>query len=105
MPSDDNDDEAKYSVFGNDAANTPEGSGEDARVDPEAVDLGDGDDGCPKCGSEETETDEIATTGTGLTKMFDVQNRSFVVVSCANCGYSELYKGQSTGNAIDFFVG
>ncbi|MDZ5811132.1 zinc ribbon domain-containing protein [Halorubrum sp. AD140] len=105
MPSDDNDDEAKYSVFGNDAANTPKGSGEDARVDPEAADLGDGDDGCPKCGSEETETDEIATSGTGLTKMFDVQNRAFVVVSCANCGYSELYKGQSTGNAIDFFIG
>ncbi|MFW6317762.1 MAG: zinc ribbon domain-containing protein [Halorubrum sp.] len=103
MPSD-NDDEVEYSVFGNDAANTPEGSGEDARVDPKAVDLGDGG-GCPKCGSEETETDEIATSGTGLTKLFDVQNRKFVVVSCANCGYSELYKGQSTGNAIDFFIG
>jgi hypothetical protein len=52
MPSDDNDDEAEYSVFGNDAANTPEGSGENAQVGPEAVDLGDGDDGCPKCGTE-----------------------------------------------------
>jgi predicted nucleic-acid-binding Zn-ribbon protein len=37
--------------------------------------------------------------------MFDVQNRSFLVVSCADCGYSELYKGQSSGNAIDFFLG
>jgi predicted nucleic-acid-binding Zn-ribbon protein len=62
-------------------------------------------DGCPKCGDTETETDEIATSGTGLTKMFDVQNRSFVVVSCTNCGYSELYKGQSSGDAIDFFLG
>lgn len=37
--------------------------------------------------------------------MFDVQNRRFVVVSCAECGYSEPYKGQSSGNAIDFFLG
>ncbi|WP_050033073.1 zinc ribbon domain-containing protein [Halorubrum halophilum] len=61
--------------------------------------------GCPKCGGEETETDEIATSGTGLTKMLDVQNRQFTVVSCADCGYSELYKGRSTGDAIDFFIG
>ncbi|WP_281195265.1 zinc ribbon domain-containing protein [Halorubrum sp. F4] len=77
-----------------------------SRADADAETLGsDGDAGCPKCGGEETETDEIATSGTGLTKLFDVQNRRFVVVSCANCGYSELYKGQSTGDAIDFFIG
>jgi len=106
MPSnDDGGDEVEYSVFGNDSANVPSESDEAARTDPKAVDFGDGDDGCPKCGGEEVETDEIATSGTGLTKLFDVQNRSFVVVSCADCGYSELYKGQSKGNAIDFFVG
>lgn len=104
MPSE-NDDDVEYSVFGNDSADASGTPDDETRTDPEAVDLGGRDDGCPKCGSEETETDEIATSGTGLTKMFDVQNRSFVVVSCANCGYSELYKGQSTGNAIDFFVG
>jgi predicted nucleic-acid-binding Zn-ribbon protein len=104
MPSD-NDDDVEYSVFGNDSGQRPERSGDEAKAGPDAADFGDGDDGCPKCGSTETETDEIATSGTGLTKMFDVQNRSFVVVSCANCGYSELYKGQSTGDAIDFFVG
>ncbi|WP_144799358.1 zinc ribbon domain-containing protein [Halorubrum depositum] len=112
MPSDDTD-ETEYSVFGNEPSDDWADAGDDRRADPDSTRPGDGseslatgeDDGCPKCGSEETETDEIATSGTGLTKMFDVQNRSFVVVSCANCGYSELYKGQSTGNAIDFFVG
>lgn len=103
MPSE-NDDEVEYSVFGNDSADAP-GESDDARVEPEPTDLDDRDGGCPKCGAEETETDEIATSGTGFTKLFDVQNRSFVVVSCADCGYSELYKGQSRGNAIDFFVG
>jgi hypothetical protein len=63
------------------------------------------DSGCPKCGHTETTTDEIATSGTGLTKMFDVQNRSFTVVSCADCGYSELYRGQSSGNVVDLFFG
>ncbi|WP_247729752.1 zinc ribbon domain-containing protein [Halovivax limisalsi] len=65
----------------------------------------DGDRGCPKCGHTETETDEISTTGGGLSKMFDIQNRSFQVVSCTNCGYSELYRGQSSGNMIDLFLG
>jgi Predicted nucleic-acid-binding protein containing a Zn-ribbon domain len=53
--------------------------------------------GCPKCGHEETEVDQISTTGSGLSKYFDVQNRSFTVIS--------LYKGQSSGNAVDIFLG
>ncbi|NHX36351.1 MULTISPECIES: zinc ribbon domain-containing protein [Halolamina] len=74
---------------------------------PPTDDLGrqDREDGCPKCGHTETEIDEIATSGTGLSKMFDVQNRQFDVVSCANCGYSELYRGQSSGNMVDLFLG
>ena len=61
--------------------------------------------GCPKCGNAETEIDEISTTGGGLSKMLDIQNRRFHVVSCTNCGYSELYKGQSSGDMIDLFLG
>jgi predicted nucleic-acid-binding Zn-ribbon protein len=114
MPSENDDDEVEYSVFGTESDDEWADAEDGGRADSESVRTGDrsdrslavGDaDGCPKCGSEKTETDEIATSGTGLTKMFDVQNRKFVVVSCANCGYSELYKGQSTGNAVDFFVG
>ncbi|OYR54373.1 zinc ribbon domain-containing protein [Halorubrum halodurans] len=127
MPSDDTD--TSYSVFGGDGTDADEptsdgsdrSSGDDpgpgraeydetgglgdSRADADPETLGDGESGCPKCGGEGTETDEIATSGTGLTKLFDVQNRRFVVVSCANCGYSELYKGQSKHDAIDFFVG
>lgn len=111
MPSND-DTDTEYSVFGNDATNELDDPTDDSRTDPDDVGpgadtsgLGSDEDGCPKCGGTATETDEIATSGTGLTKLFDVQNRKFVVVSCADCGYSELYKGQSTGNAIDFFIG
>ena len=111
MPSEN--DETEYSVFGDESTDTVDGSTENSDLTADAAhaeetpnSLAAGEEsGCPKCGGEATETDEIATSGTGLTKMFDVQNRTFVVVSCANCGYSELYKGQSAGNAIDFFVG
>ncbi|KUP09823.1 hypothetical protein Q73_00865 [Bacillus coahuilensis m2-6] len=63
--------------------------------------------GCMKCGSTNAGQKEIATTGTGLSKMFDVQNNRFLVVYCKNCGYSELYnKEVSTGsNLLDFFFG
>ncbi|RLM72621.1 zinc ribbon domain-containing protein [Halorubrum sp. Atlit-26R] len=112
MPSD-NDEETEYSVFGDEPNDEWDDAGDGDRAAPDSAHTGErpeslaagDDDGCPKCGGTETETDEIATSGTGLTKMFDVQNRRFVVVSCAECGYSELYKGQSSGNAIDFFLG
>ncbi|MGD6830576.1 zinc ribbon domain-containing protein [Sutcliffiella halmapala] len=63
--------------------------------------------GCIKCGSTNAGTKEIATTGTGLSKMFDIQHNRFIVVFCKNCGYSEFYnKDTSTAsNVIDFFFG
>lgn len=62
---------------------------------------------CPKCGCTEYENDEICSTGSGLSKMFDIQNRKFITISCKNCGYTELYKGKtSTGmNILDFLMG
>ena len=38
--------------------------------------------GCIKCGSKRAGKKEVAMTGTGLSKMFDVQNNHFVVVYC-----------------------
>ncbi len=61
---------------------------------------------CPKCGNKECEIDEMAATGGGLSKIFDIQNRKFTVVTCTKCKYSELYKGQTStlGNIFDFFT-
>jgi len=63
--------------------------------------------GCLKCGSTDAKSEDVAMTGTGLSKIFDVQNNQFTVVSCNNCGYSEFYKKDSTtaSNVIDFFLG
>ncbi|GAA0431439.1 zinc ribbon domain-containing protein [Lentibacillus halophilus] len=67
----------------------------------------DNDRGCVKCGSADAEQKEVAMSGTGLSKMFDVQNNQFLVVSCKNCGYTEFYnKNSSTAsNIFDFFFG
>ena len=63
--------------------------------------------GCIKCGSTNAATKDVAMTGTGLSKMFDLQHNQFTVVYCQNCGYSEFYnKKSSTGsNILDLFFG
>ncbi|MFS8630826.1 MAG: zinc ribbon domain-containing protein [Bacillales bacterium] len=63
--------------------------------------------GCVKCGSKEAETKEVAMTGTGLSKIFDVQHNQFTVVYCKKCGYSEFYHKESSksANILDLFFG
>ena len=62
---------------------------------------------CPKCGNNYYETDQIRTTGGAFSKIFDVQNKKFTVITCTKCKYSELYKGDTStlGNVLDFFTG
>jgi hypothetical protein len=74
---------------------------------PTETPAGDGDYGCPKCGHDQADVSEIATTGSGLSKMFDIQTNTFNVVSCTNCGYSELYRdvGSRSGDLVDVFFG
>lgn len=61
---------------------------------------------CPKCGNQQYELDEIRTVGGVFSKIFDVQNKKFTVVSCTRCKYSELFKGTTStiGNIFDFFT-
>ncbi|WP_423745936.1 zinc ribbon domain-containing protein (plasmid) [Haladaptatus sp. SPP-AMP-3] len=72
-------------------------------MDPDTRDIS----GCPKCDHTEVTTDSISTTGGGLSKMFDIQTKSFTVVSCSNCGYSELYKDVRNrgSDIVDVFLG
>ena len=65
------------------------------------------DKGCLKCGSKEAGQKEVAMTGTGLSKIFDIQHNTFIVIFCKNCGYSELYNKRSsrTSNILDLFFG
>ena len=60
-----------------------------------------------KCGSKDADKKEVAMTGTGLSKMFDIQHNTFIVVYCKKCGYSEFYNKQTSGasNILDLFFG
>ncbi|OWZ83301.1 zinc ribbon domain-containing protein [Natranaerobius trueperi] len=46
---------------------------------------------CSKCEGTNPVLKEIAVTGTGLSKLFDIQHNKFLTVSCDYCGYSEMY--------------
>ena len=59
---------------------------------------------CPKCGCEKYESDQLQATGGTLAKMFDVQNKKFITISCRDCGYTELYKEKSGLNILDFLI-
>lgn len=57
---------------------------------------------CSKCGGTSCLTKEVAMTGTGLSKLFDIQHNHFLFVSCENCGFVEVYnpailEGKSRG--------
>ena len=62
---------------------------------------------CPKCRHDQYDTGQFRATGGNFAKIFDVQNRKFNTVTCALCGYTEIYLQDSSrlGNIIDFFVG
>jgi predicted nucleic-acid-binding Zn-ribbon protein len=59
---------------------------------------------CPKCGNTGFESDQFQATGGDFAKLFNIQNKRFVTVICTQCGYTELYRSQtSTGmNILDF---
>ncbi|MBW3092338.1 zinc ribbon domain-containing protein [Bifidobacterium sp. 82T10] len=62
---------------------------------------------CAKCGCRSYVSDQFQATGGNLAKLFDVQNKKFITISCSQCGYTELYRAQTgTGmNVLDFLIG
>lgn len=61
---------------------------------------------CPKCNNTSYESDQFQATGGTFEKLFNVQNKKFITISCSDCGFTELYKGNtSTGlNILDFLM-
>ena len=55
---------------------------------------------CPKCGNRHYESDQFQATGGNFAKIFEVQNKKFITVSCTSCGYTELYKGTTRMDGI-----
>lgn len=62
---------------------------------------------CPKCGCQSYSSDQFQATGGNLAKIFDVQNKRFITISCNRCGFTELYRAQTDDgmNVLDFLLG
>lgn len=62
---------------------------------------------CDKCGNRHFESDQFQATGGNFSKIFDIQNKKFITVSCTKCGYTELYRSEtdSAWNVLDFLIG
>lgn len=62
---------------------------------------------CPKCGANSYTSDQFQATGGNFAKLFDVQNKRFITVSCNRCGYTELYRAMTDDgmNILDFLLG
>ena len=66
----------------------------------------DGDEGCVECGHDSATIDDVATTGQGLTRLLDLQNRSLKVIGCDRCGHTEFYRAPTRDEVLlDLFFG
>ena len=57
---------------------------------------------CPKCKERGAQVERLAMSGTGLSRLLEIQNKRYAFVSCYNCGYTEIYnlrtlEGKSDG--------
>ena len=46
---------------------------------------------CCKCNNKGGLAKRIAATGTGISKLFDIQHNKFIAISCHRCGYTEFF--------------
>jgi hypothetical protein len=46
---------------------------------------------CAKCKHHGATVKRIATTGTSVSKILDIQHNIFIAASCPSCGYTEIY--------------
>ena len=67
---------------------------------------------CAKSHSNGATVKSLAMTGTGISKLLDIQHNRYTFASCNNCGYTEAYnldilKGSKdrAGNILDIIFG
>lgn len=46
---------------------------------------------CPRCDHHGARAERLALSGTGLSRLLEVQAYRYAFVSCTNCGYTEIY--------------
>ncbi len=46
---------------------------------------------CRRCKHEGAHVERLAMSGTGLSRLLEIQAHRYAFVSCTNCGYTEVY--------------
>lgn len=46
---------------------------------------------CSKCQHRGAHVERLSLSGTGFSRLFDVQPYRYAYASCKNCGYTEVY--------------
>jgi len=46
---------------------------------------------CPKCNQHGAHVEQLSMSGTGISRLFEVQPYRYLFASCNNCGYTEIY--------------
>lgn len=46
---------------------------------------------CPKCGQAGAHVERLSMSGTGLSRLLEIQAYRYAFASCLNCGFTEVY--------------
>jgi predicted nucleic-acid-binding Zn-ribbon protein len=61
---------------------------------------------CPKCSHTGYEVGSMMSSTGSVASILDIEDSTYIAVSCMECGYTEFYKRQSSGAHIllDFLI-
>jgi len=46
---------------------------------------------CAKCSQHGAQVEKLSMSGTGISRLLEIQPYRYVFASCRNCGYTEIY--------------
>lgn len=46
---------------------------------------------CAKCGSHGAQVEKLSMSGTGFSRLLEIQPYRYAFASCRNCGYTEVF--------------
>jgi predicted nucleic-acid-binding Zn-ribbon protein len=46
---------------------------------------------CARCEARGAKVERLSMSGTGLSRLFEIQPYRYAFVSCTNCGYTEIF--------------
>jgi predicted nucleic-acid-binding Zn-ribbon protein len=46
---------------------------------------------CPKCNHRGAKVERLAMSGTGFSRLLEIQAHRYIFAACPNCGYTEVF--------------